>query len=160
MHRKLAIPLLIIALCLSGCSAQSVATRSEDVITAVINVAAAEVAVVPVQDQAAYSGFVNAAKTLDNQLAVCVGGLGSMSKPAPFAACFNAFAQGLLSPAELSQLRILSPATQAKVQLYVTGILAGVNVVLALVNSSVPPPAIGAPASAAELQQLRTQIGY
>lgn len=150
-------------LCFSiiGCNAQSVALKAENVITAVVTVAKAEEPVIPAADQAIYSNFVNLAMTLDNQLAVCLNGLGSMTKSSTFANCFNTFAMGLLSPTELQQLRLLSPGTQNKTILYVTGIVAGVNVALAAFsNTQIPVPALGVAPTTAQLRDLRAQIGY
>lgn len=153
---RLAIATLL-CISLMGCNNQSIALKSENVLTAVIQVAKAEEPVIPAQDQAIYTNFVNLAMTLDNQLAVCLNGLGTMTKASTFAQCFNAFATGLLSPTELQQLRLLSPGTQNKVILYVTGAVAAINVALAAFsNSQIPVPAIGT--AAAEV--LPTERGW
>jgi hypothetical protein len=159
-------PAVAVLLCASliGCNSSplAVANRAEDVLTAVIQVASAETPAIPVSDQPAYTNFVNLAKTLDNQLSVCIAGVSGLTgQGAKFAACFTAFASGLFSPTELQQLRILNPATQNKIQLYATAVVTGLNVALAFFGSTVvSPPAIGTPPTSAQLKELRTQVGY
>jgi len=145
---------------LTGCTGAQAAQRAEAAITAVLNIAAVEVAVVPVADQAAYKGFIALAQNVNGQLQTCITNVsGITGKGAKFLSCFNTFAQGLLSPTELAQLRILSPATAAKVQLYVTAIVAGVNIaVAAFGGTAVPVPAVGAAPSASELAPIYREM--
>ena len=136
---------LIAVLCFSmaGCNGLATATKAQNVITAVLTVAKAEVALVPPQDQAGYTNFVNLGITLDGQLGNCitnVKGLMGMGTGPKFAACFTTFASGLTTPAELAQLRILSTGTQGRVGLYLTGIVAGVNLIVAFTAPAVAPP--------------------
>lgn len=154
----------VLAIAMIGCNSTplQVAQRAEDVLTAVITVAAAETPAIPVADQAAYNNFITLAKTLDNQLATCINGVTGMTgTTAKFAACFTAFTAGLFSPTELQELRILNPATQAKVQLYATAIVTGVNVALAFFGSATATsPVIGPAPTTSQLRALRTQVGY
>jgi hypothetical protein len=161
--RKLGVLLIVPLLLISGCNGLSAAMKAENVITAVLTIAKAEVAVVPAQDQAIYTNFVNLGITLDGQLASCITSVqGLMGKSSQFAACFTAFATGLTTPAELAQLRLLSAGTQGKVQLYVVAIITGINVALAFFSSTaVSPPTIAAtPTSSQDLRALRSQLGY
>ena len=151
--------ILVLALALTGCNAQQKAQDVYNVIEAVVAVAQAEAPNVPAQDQVVYSGFVALAGTLADQLQVCIKAGGT--KSAKLLSCFNAYAIGLSSPTELAQLRVLSPASQKKVQLYVTSIVAGVNVALRFYGGTqAQAPAVGsAPApTKAELNQLREEI--
>jgi hypothetical protein len=142
---------------LAGCSAQQTALKAQGVVSAVLKVAAAEEAVVPAADQAAFTSWVSLGNTLNAQLATCITNVGGVTgKGAKFAACFSTFASGLLSPAELAQLRVLSPSTQAKVQLYVTAIVTGINVVTAI---TAPQVAERQP-TRGELEAFAARIGY
>lgn len=162
MKRALSCTLvLLLSFSITGCNGLSAATKAQNVITAVITVAKAEAPVVPAQDQAAYSNFVNLAISLDGQLAKCITSVsGIMGKSGKFASCFTTFASGLTTPAELAQLRVLNPQTQQKVQLYLTSIVAGVNVALAFFsNSAVPPPVVTpTPTSAKDVQDFMRPI--
>ncbi len=155
------------ALFLAGCTPGQVASRAQAAINAALQIAAVEVSVVPAADQTAYKGFVALGQSLDAQLATCISNVsGITGKAAKFLSCFNTFAQALLSPTELAQLRILSPATQAKVQLYVTAIVAGINIgIAAFGGTAVTPPAVGAAPTASELAPIeaamhRAAYGY
>lgn len=152
---------IALALCLvpalTGCSAQQKAQGVYDVIEGIVIVAQAEAPNVPVEDQAIYNGLVAFAGSLADQLKVCIDAPG-----AKFLTCFQSFANGLNSPTELAQLRILSPKSQHKVQIYVSAIVAGVNAGLTYFGGkkSVAPVISPAPASQAELRELADQIGY
>jgi hypothetical protein len=161
--KKLAVLLIVPLLIVSGCNGLSAATKAQNAITDVLNIAKAEVSLVPTQDLAIYTNFVNLGITLDGQLATCNAAVsGIMGKNSQFTACFNAFATGLTSPAELAQLRLLSPGTQSKVQLYAVAIITGVNLALSFFgNSVIPAPVVAAtPTSSQDLQALRSQLGY
>lgn len=152
---------LVAALVLSGCNAAQVAQDAYKAVEAIVAVAQVEAAAVPAQDRAAYNSFVSLAGTLSDQLNTCINTSGT--KSAKLLVCFNAYAAGLNSPTELAQLRVLSPASQKKAQLYIVAIVAGVNVALrefggasAQVTAPVITPAV-LPATA-ELDQLRNEI--
>lgn len=149
--------LISAALVLSGCNAQQKAQDVYNVIEAVVAVAQAEAPNVPAQDQAAYNGFVTLLGTLSDQLEVCITSGGN--KSSKLLACYNSFGAGLASPTELAQLRVLNPVTQKKVQLYVTSIVAGVNVAVRFYGGSqVSTPSVAPAPSKAEMQQLREEI--
>ena len=143
IKKRLASIVLVLALTLAtipigGCNVQQTAIRAQGVIQAVLNVAKVECPAFPVKDQAACNSFVDLGITLDGQLANCISSAsGIMSTSGKFKACFNIFAQGLFSPAELAQLRIMSAGSQSRVQLYVTSIVAGVNIVLAFLTPTI-----------------------
>lgn len=153
---------LSISIALSGCNYQQDAQRTANVIAAVIAVAKVEAQVVPVADQVAYNNFLAALTTIDGQLNTCVAaakGMGATRK-STFLACFNTFATGLTTPAELAQLRILDKGVQGKVALYVVGIVAGVNVALSFFGGpAVAPPVAGPVPTAGELRDLCHQVG-
>lgn len=160
IKKFLCITAVACGLALAGCSAQQKALDVYNVLEGIVAVAQAEAPNIPVADQATYNSLVALAGTLDDQLHVCITASGT--KSAKLLACFNAYAAGLASPTELAQLRILSPATQHKVQLYVTSIVAGVNVAVRFYGGSqVAVPAVApAPATKAEMRELAQRVGY
>jgi hypothetical protein len=141
---------------LAGCTALQYAQDASKGITIVLDIAKAEQGLVPAADQVGYSGFVSLAQSLDSQLKTCITAGGTT---AALATCFNTFASGLASSAELAQLRILSPATQAKVQKYLTGVIIGANIYFdAVKKPALVPPAVGPAPTAAEMQGLREKV--
>ena len=141
-----------------GCSSNSLANaqKASNVIGAIIAVAQAETPAIPAQDQAAYTGWVTLLSTFQSQLNTCISAASTSGGKTAFLGCFNAFASGLNSPAELAQLRILSASTQGKVQLYVVAIITGVNVALQFFGGTpATTPTVGAAPTAAELHQLQ-----
>ena len=147
---------VLVAVSLTGCTAQSTATKAQAVIGAVLTVAQAEQSLVPPADQAAFANFVSLGLTLNAQLGTCIAKSdGVMGVGSKFGACFTAFATGLTTPAELAQLRVLSEPSQKKVGLYLTGIIAGVNIIVAFTAPAGAPPA----PTAAELHNLGLRAG-
>jgi len=153
--------ILSVALAVSGCNGVEQATRVENVVNGLIALAQAEVSVVPPQDRAAFAHYVALAQSLDAQLDTCIKGVsGVMGKGGKFLACFNAFAVGLTNPAELAQLRLMSPGAQHRVQLYATAIITGVNVAVAYFGGvKVSPPPITQAPTAADLHSLAVRVG-
>lgn len=151
---------ILLTVSLTGCTGLEKAQTAANVISAVLAVAQAELPAVPPADQAAYSGFVTLGQSLDSQLQACiVAANASVSKSGKFLACFNGFAAGLASPAEQAQLRLLNDKTRAKVQLYLVGVIAGVNVaVQSFGGTKLQAPVIGPAPAAAELRELRIQV--
>jgi hypothetical protein len=144
----------------AGCNATADAQHFESVLNGIIQIAQAEVPALPPADGAILKQWTDLGVTLDAQLRGCIAG-NTGGKTATFLACFNSFAAGIASPAELAQLRILSPASQSKVQLYVTAAILGVNAALvAFKGTAAPVPQVGsAPApSNAELRGLAKQL--
>jgi hypothetical protein len=157
----LAALVMVCVVACAGCNASQAAQRAQSVIAAVLNIAQAEEAALPPSDAAVLTPWVSAGETLNGQLSSCIAGATAAgSKKSAFLACFNTFAQGLFSPTELSQLRLLSPGTQKKVQLWVTAISVGLNVAIpAFGGTEVTPPTLGGAPSAAELRGFARRIG-
>jgi hypothetical protein len=166
--KKLILPLALSLVLLTSCNGNGLQTaqRAQSAIQVALNIAAVEENLVPVQDQAIYKNFVTLGNTLNGQLGTCITNVtGIMGTGAKFASCFNTFAQGVLSPVELAQLRLLSPTTAAKVQLYVTAVVAGVNIAIAAFGGTpAATPVVGASPSTSQLNyvehQMREAAGY
>lgn len=126
---------------LGGCNAVADGQRAQAVIGAVIAVAQAETPLLPAQDQAAYTSAWAGVQVLDTALGTCLTNItGVMPKGAKVAACFSAFATSFSNPSVLAQFRIISPATQKKVQLYIAGISAAIQIIVAFTTPTVAPP--------------------
>jgi hypothetical protein len=161
--KRIAALALAATLLLSGCNYLATAQKASGVVAAVLAVAQAEAPAVPAADQAIYNSYVALGVSLQKQLDQCVNTAASkmLSKKGTFLACFNTFAAGINSPGEMAQLRLLSPSTQAKVQLYVVAIVTGVNVALQFFGGTqVTSPVLTAAPSAAQLDELADRIGY
>jgi hypothetical protein len=149
----LAVTLTLALLLTAACNTQQAAT-TQRVIAAIIDTFRAEIPVLPAQDQLPATQFVALAVTLDNQLAQCISVAPTvMGTKGRVQSCFSIFATGLLSPAELAQLRIISGPSQARVQLVVTGIVAAVNIWVAFST-----PVVGPAPTARELKDFKTKI--
>lgn len=147
--KKLAlITSLVACMLFVGCNAATVSQKAEAAINIAVSVAKAEQPFIPAADQQGYTGFVALLAGLNGQLDTCNANVSGMTgKGAKFLACFNAFAAGLGSPQELAELRLMSPQTQAKVQIYVAAIVAGVNIAVpALGGKQVAAPVVSASA--------------
>ena len=149
--------LLSVCLVGVGCNAQSDATKTANVLQGLLNIAQAEEPVLPPADATILTSWVGLGNTLEGELNTCIA---ATTAKGALLNCFNAFAGGLLSPAELAQLRILSPTTQAKVQLYATAVIIALNVaVTSLGGAAQPMPVIApAPASSQEINRLRGEV--
>jgi hypothetical protein len=156
---------LIAGLGLAGCSSYQKAVTVYTVVESVLAVANAELPNLPVQDQGVARGLTVAVGGLNDQYKSCIDNAESamLSTKGKFVACLNLFATGLADPKELANLRVLSPATQAKVQLYVTAVQAGINAGLAFFGSgsTQAAPQVGSapPTTKAELTQFRKVVG-
>jgi hypothetical protein len=139
---KILLGLLLAGLLMTaGCNATQDAQRAEAVIASIVGIAQAEESALPAADAAILTPWATLGATLDGQLKSCIASAGSSgSKKSAFLACFNTFSQGLLSSSELAQLRVVSPASQAKVQLIVTAISTGLNVAIAAMGGTPTPP--------------------
>ena len=153
---------VVVAVLSAGCNVAQDAERAQSVISAVLQIAQAEEPALPPADAAILAQWVHLGITLNAQLTTCVSAAASNgNKKSAFLACFNSFSQGLLQPAELAQLRVLSPASERKVQLYVTAIAVGLNVAIPLLGGTPEPaPAISAvQPSPQELAAFAHRIG-
>lgn len=164
---KLTVPpakLVMLALCLLcvgtmvGCNAQQAAQTTSNVINGILNIAQAEEAALSPTDSAIMTPWVNLGFTLDSQLNTCINAAGGTK--AKLASCITGFTSGLLSPAELAQLRILSPAVQTKVQIVATAVIIAVNGALTQFGAAAQPnPTVAAvPATHAELHELSARL--
>ena len=127
-------------LMLVGCNATSDAPRFEPVISGILAVAKADLPVLSPADQAIVQPWVTLGTTLDSQLEACITGASAAGgKKAAFLSCFNTFSAGLLNPQELAQLKVISPASQSKVQVWVTAIALGINAALPLFGGNPQP---------------------
>lgn len=154
LFKFLAVSLL--ALSMIGCSALEKATLASNLIGDVLTVAEAEKSSV---NNTSFDNFVDLGNTLQEQLNGCISGVSS-SKAGSFLACFNSFASGLTSSTELAQLRVSDAATQHSAQIIITAIITGVNVgVKTFSGTLVTTPVVGTPATAAELNAVRAQLG-
>jgi hypothetical protein len=127
MKKLLAVPVLL-ALSCAGCSSPyQTAVSFQKVIAGVLSIAQSGVSALPAADQPIASQWVAGATTLDGQLGTCITAAGTSAKAAAFGTCFDTFATGLTSPAELAQLRVMSATSQAKVELWATAAVLAVN---------------------------------
>jgi len=154
--------LAILLLPAVGCNATTAAQDFANVITGILNIAKAEIPALPPADGAIVAEWTTLGTTLDGQLQSCITAATTAGgkKPA-FLACFNTFAAGIASPAELAQLRVLSAGSQSKVQLWVTAIILGVNAALTSFGGvpAATPTVAGVQLTHAELAQLARRLG-
>ena len=152
---------VILLLSAVGCNATTAAQDFANVITGILNIAKAEIPALPPADGAIVTEWTTLGTTLDGQLQSCITAATTAGgkKPA-FLACFNTFAGGIASPAELAQLRVLSPGSQSKVQLWVTAIILGVNAALTSFGGApaATPTVAGVQPTHAELAQLARRL--
>jgi hypothetical protein len=154
---KRLLPILLCCTFLVGCSAQNKAVQISAILADILNILKAEIPNVPASDQAGVASFVNLGLTLDGQANTCIAGAGNTK--ASLLNCFSVFAAGLLSPTELTQLRILSPKAQADVELGATAVIIAINGIEAdWGGTALPMPTIGTPPTTSELQQLGEQL--
>lgn len=144
-----------------GCNATTAAQDFANVITGILNIAKAEIPALPPADGAIVAQWTTLGTTLDGQLQTCIASATAAGgKKAAFLGCFNTFAAGIASPAELAQLHVLSAASQSKVQLWVTAIVLGVNAALtSFGGTAAATPQIAAePASHQDLLALARRV--
>ncbi|HTW24050.1 MAG TPA: hypothetical protein VMD78_10650 [Candidatus Baltobacteraceae bacterium] len=136
----------ILLLLSSGCNATTTAQDFANVITGILNIAKAEIPALPPADGAIVAQWTTLGATLDGQLQSCIAAATSAGgRKTAFLACFNTFAQGLMSTSELAQLRVLSSGSQSKVQLWVTAVSLGINAALsAFGGAAQPAPSVSA----------------
>jgi hypothetical protein len=134
----LVLPLMLLV----GCNPLAKAQAAQQAITGIIAIAQGALPELPPADAAILKPWTDLALTLDNQLKTCIAGASSNSG---FAVCFDAFAEGLLSPTELAQLHLLSPSAQSKAELWAMAAILAVNTALAYFGGPAQPmPTIAA----------------
>lgn len=150
--------LVVMSLGVSACNSGQTAQGISNALGGILNIAQAEETAVSSGDAAILAHWVSLGQTLQLQLNGCVQASGNGKTK--LVACFNGFAGGLLSPAELTQLRLLSPGVRGKVQVIATAALIAVNGALTQfgANAQANPAIATAPAAAADLRQLEESL--
>lgn len=157
MKNILAVCVLSITLTMTGCTAQQTAQNISNVVAGILSIAQQEEQALPPADVAVMTPWVTLGISLNAQTNTCIAAAGNTK--AKLATCLTTFVGGLLSPQELAQLRILSPATQKKVQLYATAALIAINGALTQWGQPAQPnPTIAPATSAADLRVLSAQL--
>lgn len=139
MKKFLVVPILLALSCIGCGSPYKTAQQFETVLSGILNIAQADVTALPIADQPTVLQWIQAGETLNTQLGSCIAAAGTNGKAAAFGSCFDTFASGLLSPAELAQLRILSTASQQKVELWATAAILAVNGALTIYQLATQP---------------------
>jgi hypothetical protein len=142
------VPLLLVSSLFCGCNKTQDVLNALGITQQVITIAQDDLpglqaaGILTQSDVTAAGNWLAGAGTLVTQAEGCVNTAGGTT--AKLAACVNAIGQGLLSPAEQADLRIISPGAQKKVTLYVTAVILGVNAVAVIVNGlATPTPTVG-----------------
>lgn len=149
--------LLACCFTMSSCSAQQTAQNISNVVGGILNIAQAEEPALPQADAAVITPWIALGFTLQGQANTCIAAAGNTKSK--LATCLTAFVGGLLSPTEMAQLRILSPAAQKKVQLWATACLIAINGALTNWGQSPQPnPTLATGPTAAELNVLSAQL--
>jgi hypothetical protein len=146
-------------LLLTGCNAQQTALSVSNVITGILNIVQAEIPQLPATDQAGVQGFITLGQNLNAQAISCEMAAGGTKTK--LATCLTTFASGLLSPAEMAQLRILSAAAQRDVTIGAGAAIIAINGIMTQWGQPVlPTPVIGtaAPATTVELYAIEKQL--
>jgi hypothetical protein len=171
MFKRGSSALLIGALCLSislsGCSVYNDASNSVQVIGNIISLAQTDLpslvasGVIGAGEEVTVQQWLAGLSTLDTQTANCVQSAHvAGNAKAGFLACFNIFANGIVSPEELALLRILSPKAQQQVQLWATALSLAVNAIIQIAGgTAVAAPVVAqVPASPRDLALLRERL--
>lgn len=160
-------PVLVIFLMsvsLTGCNNYQKAETAHAVAASIIAIAAAEASSIPLADQPIYNGLVQLATTLNANYQTCItnASTGMLSTAGKFLACAGDFAAGFNTPGTLQQLRLLSPAIQLKAQLIITGIIVGINALIAILGGQaqqVPVVSVAVIPTHAQLVDLGRKAG-
>lgn len=163
--KTLKIASLALVLCgttfLSGCSATTEAQKIQSVVDGIVHIIAVDVPALPPQDASVAQPWTALLVSLDSQLDSCVANATtSGGKKATFLACFNSFAAGVENPQELAQLRIMSPASQTKVEIWATAVILAVNTALTDWGSAAQPTPVvtSAPVANVDLYNLEQEL--
>src|SRR6202453_3537281 len=126
---------VLFVLGLAGCSTYNSLTSALNVVGQVISLAQADLPALESAgtltpgDATSFGDWLNGASLLLAQTNSCVATVGSKGTKASFVPCITAFGTGLLSPAEMADLRIISPGAQKQVAIYVTAVVLAANAV-------------------------------
>ena len=114
-------------------------------------------------DATNFGNWLSGATLILSQGKTCVSGAGGTTSK--IAGCVTAIGTGLTSPAELADLRIISPGAQKKVTLYVTAVILAADFTAQIVNAiqaTTPPvgtaPSADAQPSREDLHELADRI--
>lgn len=151
----------VVAVCLgfAGCNAYQTAQKAHDIVAAVVAVAQADLPslqaanVFSASEATAVGNYLSLTTTLDGQYQTCINtaNTATLNTKSKFLACLDTFATGLSSPAELAQLRLMSPKAQSEVQLWITAASVGVSSVIAALG--------GQPVAAPSVSEYRPAAG-
>lgn len=160
MRNRLLLAFLAVSfsVALIGCNATSAAQKFSNIFAGILSVAQADEPALPASDAGIVNHWVTLGQTLDAQLNSCI--TITKGNKAKIAGCITAFGSGLTNTAELAQLRILTPATQSKIQVIATAVVLAVNAALAQFGGAARSmPAVSTkPATSAELHELSARL--
>jgi hypothetical protein len=162
-----AVVLLVAMLTVAGCNTYQAALNAVNTAGQIFTIAQQDLpaleasGVIPAKDVPAVTGWLNAGIALQGQAKTCVTAAGTSGTKAALGNCLFVFANGLVSPTELANLRLLDKNTQQKVELWATAaVLAadGYCVIEGCTQAS-PPVITQAAPTAEELHNLRVEAG-
>jgi hypothetical protein len=168
--RKLTSSFLALSLCvlipIAGCNKFADAQNTIGVIAQIVSTAQSDLpslqasGVFTAAEAIAVTNYLGAVSLLDTQAGTCLTAIGKNGANAALVACFTTFANGLVSPAELADLRVLNPKAQARVQLWVTAFALAINAGAEFFGgaTSAPPQIADQPAQQADLAVLRARL--
>jgi hypothetical protein len=151
-----------------GCSTYTAATNALNAIGQIISLAQTDLpaleaaGTIPAADVPAVTNWLAAAATLKTQASSCVTSAGTSGTKAALGNCLFVFANGLTSPAELAELRILSPSSVKTVELWAVGFTLAADGYCAIEGcTQATPPVIQSAAAPTteELHDLRVRAG-
>jgi hypothetical protein len=157
---------------MTGCNPSADVNSALTVANQVVSIAQADIPALQADgtltaaDSTALTNWLAGASQLITQGQTCTTASGG--KSAVIVACVNAIGTGLLSPAEMADLRLISPKAQKQVTLYVTAVILAVDGAAAIVKAATTPvPAVGGSTvgdpiigpTAAELHDLAVRAG-
>lgn len=163
----LAVVAIGIALGLGGCNTYQAALTAVNTAGQVIAIAQDDLpaleasGVIPAADGPVVTAWLSAASTLQGQAKTCVTSAGTSGTKAALGNCLFVFANGLTSPAELANLRVLSKSSQQKVELWATGVTLAADgyCVIEGCTQAAPPVITQTAPTAEELHDLRVEAG-
>jgi hypothetical protein len=166
--RKSFVGLLALMFVLSGCTSDQqikVANTVYTVVEAVVTTAQQDLpalvaaGIFTPAEQPIVNGYLTILGSLNDQYQACLAT--AQTKLSKVLVCAQGFTTALNSSAVLSELRVLNPKAQSKVQLYIAAVQIALNVALvALGTPAAQPPVLTQSATKAELHEFAVHIGY